>query len=164
MIRKSAMLRVGGYRSEYQHVEDFDLWLRLIDVGRLSNLPETLLQYRQHPSSVCFRMGDVQKGLAIRALREARSRRGYSPDTAIDFCGMPVDGAAPQLGWAVAALGAGYRATALKHTRRALRTQPMSLRAWTILAGCVIPTALTQRVKASKPLRALSRWLHSPAP
>ena len=163
MIRKSALTRVGGYRPEYQHVEDFDLWLRLVDHGQLANVPQIGLKYRQHSGSVCFRMGEVQKRLAVRALAEARRRRGMHGNVDIDFCGMPREGVGLHIDWAVAALGAGYRHTAAVHASRALRQRPLSIRAWTVLAGCAVPVGLTRRVKASKPLRSLSRWLHSPA-
>src|SRR5271165_1464055 len=46
MMRKIALSQVGGYRFGFQWVEDYDLFLRLAEVGHLANLPEMLLQYR----------------------------------------------------------------------------------------------------------------------
>src|SRR5690606_34768864 len=33
LLRRSAVEQVGGYRRQFQHVEDFDLFLRLAEVG-----------------------------------------------------------------------------------------------------------------------------------
>ena len=50
LIRKSALLAVGGYRSKYQYVEDFDLWRRLSRVGSLHNIRKPVVFYRKHPT------------------------------------------------------------------------------------------------------------------
>src|SRR5262249_36170786 len=52
MVRRSALLAVGGYREEFESIEDFDLWLRLAELGRLANLPEILFKYRLHHANV----------------------------------------------------------------------------------------------------------------
>jgi hypothetical protein len=51
-VRRRSLDEVGGYRARYQWIEDFDLYLRLSEKGRLANLPEVHLHYRQHLSSV----------------------------------------------------------------------------------------------------------------
>jgi cellulose synthase/poly-beta-1,6-N-acetylglucosamine synthase-like glycosyltransferase len=46
VFRRAAVRRVGGYRS-FHHLEDYDLWVRLVQAGaRLANLPEVLVDYR----------------------------------------------------------------------------------------------------------------------
>ena len=52
MFRRDAYERVGGYRVDLPHVEDYDLWIRLGEVGQLANLPEPLVLYRVHPAQV----------------------------------------------------------------------------------------------------------------
>lgn len=52
MMRKEAVISVGGYRRKCLHAEDYDLWFRLSEVGKLDNLKEPLLLYRQHANSV----------------------------------------------------------------------------------------------------------------
>ena len=47
MFRKSAVERVGGYREIFTGSEDYDLWLRLSEIGELSNLPLELTKYRR---------------------------------------------------------------------------------------------------------------------
>jgi len=52
MIRKSALSAVGGYDETFPTVQDLDLFLRLSEVGRVTNLPDKLLLWRQHESSI----------------------------------------------------------------------------------------------------------------
>lgn len=52
MFRRDAVLEFGGYRSEFDVSEDYDLWTRLTARGRLANLAETLLHYRVHEKAV----------------------------------------------------------------------------------------------------------------
>lgn len=51
MVRRSAMLTVGGYRYVY-HAEDADLCWRLQELGRLHAIPRALGDYRIHAASV----------------------------------------------------------------------------------------------------------------
>lgn len=78
MIRRDALERAGGYRPQYQWAEDLDLFLRLAEVGRIANLPDTLLLYRQHPQSVNRTRFEQQAKLITAAVREAAGRRGVS--------------------------------------------------------------------------------------
>lgn len=52
MIRTSALRSIGGYRSKFHNSLDYDLWLRLSEVGKISNQALELLLYRRHPSQV----------------------------------------------------------------------------------------------------------------
>jgi Glycosyltransferase like family 2 len=52
MMRRKAVLAVGGYRVEMMPAEDLDLWLRMGERGRLANLPDVITRYRLHDSSV----------------------------------------------------------------------------------------------------------------
>ena len=46
MFRKSSVQQIGGYREFLTGSEDYDLWLRLSEIGRISNLPMKLTKYR----------------------------------------------------------------------------------------------------------------------
>jgi glycosyltransferase involved in cell wall biosynthesis len=52
MLRLDALLAVGGYQHAMFPAEDYDLWTRLTERGRLTNTEETLLQYRIHGGNV----------------------------------------------------------------------------------------------------------------
>lgn len=54
MMPKNAVLEVGGYTTDKsrQPPEDYELWSRLARKGRVANLPERLLVYREVPQSM----------------------------------------------------------------------------------------------------------------
>lgn len=79
MLRRETVFAVGGYRAEYEWVEDLDLFLRMGQVGRLTNLQEPLLRYRQHFSSVNRTRLQLQMERTQRAVLDAYDRRGQSP-------------------------------------------------------------------------------------
>ncbi len=48
MFRKSAIEKIGNYNSDRNLYEDFDLWSRFSEIGDVANLPEVLVNYRDH--------------------------------------------------------------------------------------------------------------------
>ena len=49
MIRRLVLLE-NNYNKEFEPAEDYELWTRLVHIGKLANLDEVLLQYRIHQS------------------------------------------------------------------------------------------------------------------
>lgn len=52
MFRRSSALAVGGYHAEWFPAEDYDLWIRLLDVGRYQGLSSVEVRYLQNPEGV----------------------------------------------------------------------------------------------------------------
>ena len=52
MMRSDKIKALGGYRKPLKAAEDYDLWLRVAETGKLANVPEPLLWYRIHPGQV----------------------------------------------------------------------------------------------------------------
>ena len=53
LLRKDAVDGVGGYRDDYGHSEDYDLWVRLVRMGwSLAVVPEVLYGYREHRDAI----------------------------------------------------------------------------------------------------------------
>ena len=50
-IRKSAALRIGGRRKKWKYVGDYDFWLRISRVGKLTKRDAILAQWRFHDES-----------------------------------------------------------------------------------------------------------------
>lgn len=48
MYKKSAVVLAGMYREKFPYIEDWDLWTRLAEQGKIFNLPETTVYYRIH--------------------------------------------------------------------------------------------------------------------
>jgi glycosyltransferase involved in cell wall biosynthesis len=80
MARRKAMLSVGGYRKLFQHSEDYDLWLRMVERYRLANLPDRLLRYRQHGRKASLRHALAQRLATHMARLCAEVRRSGQPD------------------------------------------------------------------------------------
>jgi glycosyltransferase involved in cell wall biosynthesis len=131
MMRRAALVDIGGYRDGFETAEDLDVFLRLAERGQLANLPDVLLHYRQHVTSTCHtrRARVVQDNHA--AVAEARRRRGLPPEVGSNGAAVMETGpAAHYRKWAWWALAAGNVGTARKHAWRAVRCAPWSGSAW----------------------------------
>src|SRR5262245_4790081 len=119
MFRRDALMTVGGYRKECEPAEDVDLYLRLAEVGRLANLPDVLLRYRRHFTSVTAsqqtRLGEALR----RGLQSAYQRRGLLPpaEEPLRLRRQVRDATRPEMRryWIEQALQAGCLWTARKH-------------------------------------------------
>lgn len=67
VIRRSVLDAVGGYRAEFVHAEDYELWLRIAKITELANLTEPVLLYRVHPQQVSVQNLEQQVASATRA-------------------------------------------------------------------------------------------------
>ena len=52
MFYKDALLKIGGYNQNFKHAEDYDMYLRLSKIGKISNLEEKLIYLRKHDANV----------------------------------------------------------------------------------------------------------------
>ena len=57
MVRRSAVMSAGCYRSEFIYAEDLDLFLRLAELGKLANLPDHDRAYTNHLASMSSSFG-----------------------------------------------------------------------------------------------------------
>ena len=78
-LRRSALEEVGGYR--FDHIEDYDLWLRLSERHDLANLPDPMILYRLHAKQVSVRVlaEQTRRGLIVRAAAHERLRGRDDP-------------------------------------------------------------------------------------
>ncbi len=134
VFRRAALVACGGYREQYDFVEDLDLFVRLLGHGTLRNLPEPLLHYRQHPQSVNHRLSNrtAQVGEIIAPLRAARGLPPWQPKTTGTAAGaIPLDECRRK--WAFEAAEGGNFATARANALSALRHGPFNRRNWACL-------------------------------
>ena len=80
LIRRDALVQVGGYRGAFSNAEDFDLWLRMAEYFELANLETVVIKYRLHPNQVSNRKVKEQALSTLAARASARSRRDGMPD------------------------------------------------------------------------------------
>jgi glycosyltransferase involved in cell wall biosynthesis len=131
VIRTDVLRQIGGYRREYQWSEDIDLFLRLAEHGKLANLPEPLLRYRQHFSSVNRTKLELQRNRSERVLAEAYARRGLPvpPRFNIDL-GPQLTRYQQTLAWGKHALQLRSLRAARLHAFAALRIEPLRYESW----------------------------------
>ena len=122
-------------------MEDLDLFLRLAEHGRLTNLPEVLLKYRIHQASKSSTPSHQKQvhTVAWEMIHDARRRRNLPPvpTPPVPTTVVVTSGAAECEKWGWLALSSGQVQTARKYAIRALASAPFSLRAWR-LACCAI--------------------------
>lgn len=69
MFRRKPALDLGGYSQIYPHNEDYELWCRLVKVGKITILSEVLLQHRMHNQSISFNKRLEQKAYNLNQVR-----------------------------------------------------------------------------------------------
>jgi glycosyltransferase involved in cell wall biosynthesis len=134
VVRAEAIRVAGGYAQEFCHVEDVDLYFRLLRQGPLANLPDRLLRYRQHPASTNFTHRERQRRLMRSILEREHSARGHrflALQEAPSACDLSP--AALCRRWACGAFRHGSRRTALRHALRALLLAPLEHSSWKTL-------------------------------
>jgi hypothetical protein len=76
VVRTEAMKRIGGYREDFYQGSDYEMILRLTEIGRVENLPDVLVRYTRHGENITRLYRDKYNPNKKIALREAWSRRG----------------------------------------------------------------------------------------
>ncbi len=155
-VSREAVARIGGFRSHFPIAEDFDLYLRLAEVGRLANLDDVLIKYRQHEESLCATHHDVSVELTERAISDARRRRGL-PEEASEIP-LPRDrsGLNELMFRSMKAYSHGYQGTAMKYAKRALLSMPFNPRVWRMALVVVLGPHLRRFRAASHANRGKS--------
>jgi len=91
MMRKDAILRVGGYSTEYrmalvQGWEDYDLWLKLAQAGYTGKfIPQVLSDYRVHTESMINRALPMQSEVSAYQTRKFFALAHAHGDTPVLF-------------------------------------------------------------------------------
>jgi glycosyltransferase involved in cell wall biosynthesis len=67
MMRREQIVNLGGYNTNTERMQDYELWLRVSAVAELENLPQPLIRYRLHPdqhsrgSRLGSQTGDIRR-------------------------------------------------------------------------------------------------------
>lgn len=150
MLRRSAVLAVGGYRPR-AIVEDYDLWLRLAEHHDLANLPDALLDYRLHDGQFSQARDERVAVAALVVKRAAAERRAGRPDP---LDSSPADrAAAERLGIRPAEIAAAVRSAALERGLQVLaatRSGPRAARELDLLESHWVATADPARWQAAR--------------
>jgi glycosyltransferase involved in cell wall biosynthesis len=134
MMVREHVTALGGYRVQMEPSEDLDLFLRLAERGRIANLPDVLLHYRQHIRSVNHTRFEEQNRVTVAIVTDAYTRRGITlpqgwklPEREILPLKKEIDM------WAWVALKNGNVTAARKHAVSLLKIAPLSLGSWRLM-------------------------------
>jgi len=70
-VRREALVAIGGYRSDFPHAEDYDLFIRLAKLGTVDNPDRAVLIYRRHEGAISLKHLELQERSAALAEVEA---------------------------------------------------------------------------------------------
>lgn len=74
MFRLNTALEAGGYCERILSAQDYDLWLRLGEVGEIKNLKETCYFWREHEAQISVKKAGLQRQNALYGRRMAWQR------------------------------------------------------------------------------------------
>jgi glycosyltransferase involved in cell wall biosynthesis len=137
LIRRSAMLQVGGYTETMVTGSDIDLCLKLGELGQLVNLKEAVLQYRIHSQSLTERNHTRPQEEVRAACERAWKRRGIAGEFKAVRPRRPGSDRQSQIHYALLygwwAFNSQQRKTALHYGWRAVQLSPLDPKAWKLL-------------------------------
>jgi glycosyltransferase involved in cell wall biosynthesis len=77
LMRKLIYDKIGGFNTQFNNIEDYDLCLRLSEVANIKKIDEFLYLYRFHPDSTKVTMNQLERiNLCKEAMTQALQRRG----------------------------------------------------------------------------------------
>ncbi len=87
LVRRAAFLRCGGFDETLEAAVDYDLCLKLSEVGEVCHIPKPLYVYRHHGASISVAKREVQIACARRAIEAALARRRMADSHTIEVDG-----------------------------------------------------------------------------
>lgn len=143
MMRRDAVNQVGGYDPYFKTTQDLDLWLRLGEVGKLGNVPEVVLKFRQHETSVSETKREEQRRFGREACERAWKRRGITNGVyEADEPWRPGKDRASRHKYALRygwwGFNSGARNTALAYGLKAVSIRPLAAAGWKLLASALV--------------------------
>ena len=137
MFLRSALVDLGGYSNDMAQAEDVDAFLRLGEVGQVGNVPEPLVSYRLHATSISEQKCEEQRSYGRIACERAWARRGVKGTFTADYIWRPGKDRVSRHAFAVDygwwAFKSGEAATAAHYGWRAIRLRPGKLVGYKLL-------------------------------
>lgn len=153
MMRTAAVREVGGYREHDGYAEDYDLFLRLAEHGKLHTIPEVVLYYRQHFKSLGYESNRKQREGIRWAVEEAYRRRGVAmPPGLLEY---PIPNRTESYAyrqWSEWSLRGGNEGLARRYGLKAIASAPWSPRGWRALTRACAPVVFGRGLQ-KRPVR-----------
>lgn len=135
MMRTEAMRAAGAYHADTIWAEDYDLFLRMAERGKIATMPEVFLHYRQHFSGTGYARNSLQRQAIYKCVEKACERRGIPLPRRMEEERIPKRTASyAYRQWAEWSMRGGNRSTARKYAWKSVQKAPWSPRAWYMLA------------------------------
>ena len=67
LIRAEAMRSIGGYSDRYLHAEDYDMLMRISQLGGIAHVDHRILEYRNHSESISIKNLHAQERHMLQA-------------------------------------------------------------------------------------------------
>lgn len=77
---RNAICSIGMYRDKFRFAEDYDLWIRAVELLQTHNLPQYLVKVRRHKHSVSVKHLDEQLAMHVLAYIYHRQRQATGSD------------------------------------------------------------------------------------
>jgi glycosyltransferase involved in cell wall biosynthesis len=87
MFRAETVRQLGGYRPAFEGAEDYDLWLRIAEIGKVENLPEPLVAYRNRRSPNLAAL--VRQSFSVRLAQKCGQIRALGGRDPAESMGSP---------------------------------------------------------------------------
>ncbi|HEY9660089.1 MAG TPA: glycosyltransferase family A protein [Allocoleopsis sp.] len=84
LLKREVLLQVGGYKPEFEPVEELELFDRMAAYGPTLTIPEPLLRYRVHAQSVSMQRFFYQRVLMRYVVARYRARLAGQPDLSLE--------------------------------------------------------------------------------
>jgi hypothetical protein len=144
MFRTDRYRQVGGYRAAFRYAQDWDLWLRLTEVGGIAYVPDVLYAYRVTPDSISGARRQAQEYLVRVAVqcREARERneseQAFLQKAAACGSATGSRGRGTDSYFIGRCLMDRRDRRAVRYLARSISERPWSWRRWSALAGALV--------------------------
>jgi glycosyltransferase involved in cell wall biosynthesis len=125
MFPRKLALEIGGYDERFTTTQDLDFFLRMSEKGKMANLNDVLLYWRQHPHSVNRTKSDTWKQMKQLAIEKTIERIGPKRYAEELFDGLrPFEFPSDNLSLGFRALQKNRPETAVVYFRRELKDGP----------------------------------------
>jgi glycosyltransferase involved in cell wall biosynthesis len=164
-MRRDVAIAVGGFRDPFRMCEDFDLLVRMSEVGHMANTRTIVLDYREHltnASRVLSHRWPVYRDFVLQ-LADERAETGSDAISRGEELTLEFPDAPPvsdltwktRNEWARRALQAGHLQTARKHMLLALSSRPFRLGSWKLCARVLVDGIKGSEQFATRPAGGL---------
>lgn len=85
LMKTSIFEKVGGFDPTFNYCQDYDLCLKISEVGEIQHLKKPLYYYRQHSGSISFDKRLEQLLFSKRAIEDALKRRNMDAAFELEF-------------------------------------------------------------------------------